>query len=242
MQDYVLSKTPLDQQLVGQKFGDYLIISSNKWRKKSRTYVEVECPHTKDLVLLDNINQTYCGCTGMIKEYISKTLFETIPSYLMYKLTSCAYAVGLLPSSQNIHQEKADVYDLVDAGPRQRFTVLGNTPMIVHNCQSVGHDAHVLFQVLTAETLTTQGLDWYPWHMDLHDCLIFAVRKGQAERAVDLLKDSVYPQLNHILGGEIPLKGEPNVCINWADDKDETYDWKTNEKTQAYIRSQNFSK
>jgi DNA polymerase I-like protein with 3'-5' exonuclease and polymerase domains len=61
--------------------------------------------------------------------------------------------------------------------------------------------------------------------MDLHDCLIFAVREEQAAKAVDLLKTKVYPKLNHFLGGEIPLKGEPNVCRTWADDKDETYDW-----------------
>jgi hypothetical protein len=104
-------------------------------------------------------------------------------------------------------------------------------------CQSVGHDAHVLFQVLTAESLSSAQLDWYPWHMDLHDCLMFAVHRDQAEKAVDLLKNEVYPQLNRMLGGEIPLKGEPNICLTWADDKDESYDWKTNEKTQAYFRS-----
>lgn len=109
-------------------------------------------------------------------------------------------------------------------------------------CQSTGHDAHVLFQVLTAECLTKHKLDWYPWHMDLHDCLIFAVKASQAETAVALLKNNVYPELNRLLGGEIHLKGEPNVCLTWADDKDEGYDWKTSEKTQAYIGSQNIGK
>ena len=103
-------------------------------------------------------------------------------------------------------------------------------------CQSVGHDAHVLFQVLTAESLSKHGLDWIPWHMDLHDCLMFAVRADQAQQAVDLLKQEVYPQLNSILGGEISLKGEPNVCITWADDKDESYDWTTNQETQSRIQ------
>lgn len=109
--------------------------------------------------------------------------------------------------------------------------------LVNSQCQSVGHDAHVLFQVLTAEELSSNGFDWYPWHMDLHDCLMFAVHKDQAEQAVKLLKDVVYPKLNKMLGGEIPLKGEPNVCLSWADDKDESYDWKTNEKTQSYLAS-----
>lgn len=131
--------------------------------------------------------------------------------------------------------QEETVYDLVDVGPNNQFVVLGNTPMIVHNCQSVGHDAHVLFQVLTAEELSNNGFDWYPWHMDLHDCLMFAVHRDRAEEAAKLLKDVVYPKLNKMLGGEIHLKGEPNICLSWADDKDETYDWKTNEKTQSYL-------
>lgn len=108
--------------------------------------------------------------------------------------------------------------------------------------QSTGHDAHILFQVLTAESLSKHGLDWVPWHMDLHDCLMFAIRADQAQQAVDLLKQEVYPELNRMLGGEIHLKGEPNLCITWADDKDESYDWTKSEKTQAYLRPQNFSK
>jgi hypothetical protein len=104
--------------------------------------------------------------------------------------------------------------------------------------QSTGHDAHILFQILTAETLTKANLDWVPWHMDLHDCLMFAIRADQAQQAVDLLKQEVYPQLNRILGGEISLKGEPNVCVTWADDKDESYDWTQNEETQGRIQRQ----
>ena len=92
-------------------------------------------------------------------------------------------------------------------------------------CQSVGHDAHILFQILTAEALTAAGLDWYPWHMDVHDCLIFAVHKSQAVAASQLLIDEVYPKLNHMLGGAIALKGVPNICRTWADDKDEEYNW-----------------
>jgi DNA polymerase I-like protein with 3'-5' exonuclease and polymerase domains len=104
--------------------------------------------------------------------------------------------------------------------------------------QSVGHDSHILFQVLTAEALTEAGLDWYPWHMDLHDCLMFAVKKDEAEMAVDLLKTTVYPKLNHMLGGDIHLKGEPNVCRSWADDKDEEFNWKENEEFQAWLGPQ----
>jgi hypothetical protein len=110
--------------------------------------------------------------------------------------------------------------------------------VISGTCQSVGHDAHVLFQVLTAEHLSSRGFDWYPWHMDLHDCLMFAVHKSQAKAAVKLLKEVVYPDLNRYLGGEINLKGEPNVCRSWKDDKDEGYNWETNEEVQGYLGAQ----
>ena len=110
--------------------------------------------------------------------------------------------------------------------------------VISGTCQASGHDAHILFQVLAAEELSTRGFDWYPWHMDLHDCLIFAVHKSQAKAATQLLKEVVYPELNRYLGGEINLKGEPNVCRSWKDDKDEGYNWETNEEIQNYLGPQ----
>jgi DNA polymerase I-like protein with 3'-5' exonuclease and polymerase domains len=91
--------------------------------------------------------------------------------------------------------------------------------------QSSGHDAHMLFQVLIAEHLSRDGFDWHPWHMDMHDCSMFAVRADQAEAACNLLTYVIYPELNKMLGGEIALKGDPNVCITWADDKDEERRW-----------------
>lgn len=55
------SKQRLSQELVGARFGDYVITSDKKWRKRSgrqaRTYVEVSCSHGSDLVLLDNLKR-----------------------------------------------------------------------------------------------------------------------------------------------------------------------------------------
>ncbi len=110
--------------------------------------------------------------------------------------------------------------------------------LVNSQCQSTGHDAHILFQVLTAEHLSKGGFDWYPWHMDLHDCLMFAVHKSQAVAAVSLLKEQVYPELNRMLGGAIHLKGEPNVCKTWADDKNEERNWQKEEEFQAYLGEQ----
>jgi hypothetical protein len=60
---WTLSSQLLDPTLLGQKFGDYVIISQNKWRRNSRTYVEVYCPHGTDRVLLDNLKRgQQLGC------------------------------------------------------------------------------------------------------------------------------------------------------------------------------------
>jgi len=101
--------------------------------------------------------------------------------------------------------------------------------------QSSGHDAHMLFQVLIAEHLSRDGFDWHPWHMDMHDCSMFAVRADQAEAACNLLTYVVYPELNKMLGGEIALKGDPNVCITWADDKDEERKWEEDSELKKRI-------
>ncbi len=62
-QDYTLSKQLLPQDELGKMYGDYQISSLNKWRKNSRTYVEVRCKHTEDLVLLDNLRrEQQIGC------------------------------------------------------------------------------------------------------------------------------------------------------------------------------------
>lgn len=101
--------------------------------------------------------------------------------------------------------------------------------------QSSGHDAHMLFQALIAEYLSNDGFDWYPWHMDMHDCSMFAVRADQAKAACDLLTNVIYPELNRLLGGEISLKGDPNVCITWADDKDEERKWEEDNRVKERI-------
>jgi len=66
-QEWKISKKPLHQELVGKKFGDYVISSSVKWRKQCgkqvRTYVEVTCSHGTDRVLLDNLKRgAQLGC------------------------------------------------------------------------------------------------------------------------------------------------------------------------------------
>lgn len=124
------------------------------------------------------------------------------------------------------------MYDLVDSGPRNRFVVLGNTPMIAHNCQSTGHDIHVLSQLLVEEAANHYGFDWFPWHMDIHDCFIAAVRTKEALDFAAMVEDEIVPVVNAMIGGLIKLRGSPNVCQTWAEDKDETYNWKSQERYQ----------
>lgn len=117
------------------------------------------------------------------------------------------------------------MYDLVDAGPRRRFVILGNGPMIAHNCQSTGHDVHMLTQLLVEEAAEYYGFDWFPWHMDIHDCFIAAVRTKEVLDFADMVRDEIVPVVNMMIGGLIKLRGSPNICQTWAEDKDEEYDW-----------------
>lgn len=101
-------------------------------------------------------------------------------------------------------------------------------------CQSTGHDIHTLTQLLVEEAAEYYGFDWFPWHMDIHDCFIAAVRTKEVLDFADMVSEELVPVVNQVIGGLIKLRGSPNVCQNWAEDKDETYDWKA---TGRYIQA-----
>lgn len=75
---------------------------------------------------------------GKTRGWFGRILFETIPTFLLQKLTFCYEKVRLWkklhPISRQIVEEEVKVYDLVDCGPNQRFVISPNNPLIVHNC------------------------------------------------------------------------------------------------------------
>lgn len=109
------------------------------------------------------------------------------------------------------------MYDIKNTGPRNRFTVLGNSAFIVHNC---GHDAFVLYVSLLSEKLRDARINYKPYIWDLHDAVMLTVPEEEVERTVHILDVVAMQELNDKLGGTIQLKGETNVVNNWAEDKE----------------------
>jgi len=88
--EWTISSDRLSHRLVGAMFGDYVITSHIKWRRNSRTYVDVKCAHGQDRVLLDNLKRgNQVGCKLCYKERNSLPVFKTdIEKSLYYRVHS----------------------------------------------------------------------------------------------------------------------------------------------------------
>ena len=96
--------------------------------------------------------------------------------------------------------ESHPVYDILDAGPRHRFVVLGeNGPFIVHNC--VQHLARHVVADYALEFAKTEFGRKYPLALTVHDELVYVVDEADAEPALAKLQGimrtpvSWWPQL-----------------------------------------------
>lgn len=148
---------------------------------------------------------------------LSKLLSQDIPTYLHHKLLRLGSKAGLWNNSPPISQKKlVRVYDIKNAGPRHRFTVLGHTAFVVHNC---GHDCFVLYLSLLSSMLRDAGVLYKPYVWDLHDAVMLTVPEEQVERAVHIMDHKAMDELNRMLNGKVKLKGETNVVESWAADK-----------------------
>jgi DNA polymerase I-like protein with 3'-5' exonuclease and polymerase domains len=91
--------------------------------------------------------------------------------------------------------------------------------LVNRDCQSTGHDIHMLYVCIVADLLNQAEVEWYPIIADFHDQIIIEVAEEQAELAVDIVGRQAYDQLNSILGGIIPLRGEAQVVRSLAEAK-----------------------
>lgn len=83
--------------------------------------------------------------------------------------------------------ESHAVYDILDAGPRHRFVVLGeNGPFIVHNC--VQHLARHVVADYALEFAKTEFGRKYPLALTVHDELVYVVDDDEAEEALAALQ------------------------------------------------------
>jgi hypothetical protein len=161
-----------------------------------------------------------------MKQWILTFLLKTLPTILWYKLLSYA---GRASALNGLPKEKSPrVYDLVNAGPRHRFAVVGTTgqAFLAHNCvQSGGHDLLVISTQVVSELLTEAGIPYWPHVWDMHDALMFMVRDEDVPRALELLRAPFHDRFYRIInpdGQSLCLpKWEPAAVKTWAEDKEE---------------------
>jgi len=96
--------------------------------------------------------------------------------------------------------------------------------VVNQNCQSTGHDCHVIFMRIVADLLDEREIEWYPVIPDWHDQMIIEIRPEDADVVNDLIERVAYDMLNEAIGFDIPLAGEGQVVTNLAEVKVEDYD------------------
>ena len=114
-----------------------------------------------------------------------------------------------------VHQagRKEQVFDVLDAGPRNRFVVLGETgPFVVHNC----------CQALAAVIVKSAGArirrkHKIPYKLQVHDELVYVVPEEQAQ----WLKETVIAEMSASppWAPDIPLAAEGGVGDNYGECK-----------------------
>jgi hypothetical protein len=149
---------------------------------------------------------------------LSKILLNDIPTYLSRRLLRFGIKAGLFNNSSTTSQKKSvPVYDIINAGPRRRFTVQGTKTFVVSNCvQSTGHDILQLWARITARRLTEAEINWKPTVWDWHDEIIIEVPDSQVALAKHIMEVDSFAELNQILGGTCPLKGSAAVAKTLA--------------------------
>jgi len=100
------------------------------------------------------------------------------------------------------------VYDLLNAGPRHRFTILGDAgPLIVHNCtQAVARDC--LAEVMMKIRDMTVG--------HVHDEVILEVPEERAQEVLDKVIDLMGKEIKWAKG--LPLKGDGYITPYYKKD------------------------
>jgi DNA polymerase I-like protein with 3'-5' exonuclease and polymerase domains len=86
-------------------------------------------------------------------------------------------------------------------------------------CQRTGHSILVYWIQIFARQLREAGIEWHPIIIDFHDESIIEVPVQQSSRALEILEQDSFLELNRMLNSHIPLKGEGLVCDTLADIK-----------------------
>jgi DNA polymerase I-like protein with 3'-5' exonuclease and polymerase domains len=89
-------------------------------------------------------------------------------------------------------------------------------------CQSTGHDVFMTFAELLAKALDNADIPYKPFNWDLHDACYFLVPDEYVSVARNIVDVVVVQQAARMLGGNVGLKWDANVCKTVADDKTES--------------------
>jgi len=98
--------------------------------------------------------------------------------------------------------------------------------LINQQIQSSGHDIHIQFIVCLRRSFIANGIAVTGIVWDFHDQFIISVRREDATRAMELVREVVV-QLNKTLGGTIELKLEPKQSHNMAHAKEAEFSWES---------------
>ena len=147
-----------------------------------------------------------------MKKYLSRILFETIPTILMYKLANLGSLV--LRRRRSTTEDHEETFDLVDAGPRHRFTVLGDQPMIVHN--STGHDVTLRFIYHIGKIREERSVPMCPWLLDKHDATTWQVNTKYLHQGVEAFEEA-YRRLNAELQWSVQITGKVKTGSSMAE-------------------------
>jgi hypothetical protein len=85
--------------------------------------------------------------------------------------------------------------------------------------QSTGHDCHIFYIQIFTRMLNDAGIPWSSIILDMHDQAIIEVDEKHAETVKEIMGVHAYRELNAMLNGRIPLRGEANIVRNLAEAK-----------------------
>lgn len=109
--------------------------------------------------------------------------------------------------------EQQAVYDLLNAGPRHCFTVMGksNEPFLVHNCENLVQAT--ARDVLMEAMLRLEDMGYHTAHR-VHDELIIVVDKGQGERVLKIAEAEM--SRTPVWAPGLPLGAEGKVAERYG--------------------------
>lgn len=143
---------------------------------------------------------------GIMRQWFLRSLLEDLPSYLLIALENYIKKVGLQKSLYHMNPSQgATVYDLVNCGPRTRFTVIND--MIVSNCvQSTAHDVTMRYIYILQQEREKLRIPMRPWMVDEHDATVWEVPDRYVPQTIEVFNKAM-DTLNDTLGWGIKFKG-----------------------------------